>query len=239
MKTFKQYISEEKLTPQPGTQLGSNPGGIHTSESGEKFYVKHPQNIDQGRVEAITGQIYHHMGIHTTGTTIQDVNGKEGVVSKWNEHLRPMGTSDFRELTPEQANHMGRIFHAAVLTKNWDVVGTGIDHGEGNLMLHKQTGQIYSIDHGGSFHFRARGASKDYGDDIGEVHSLKQNSDAGRVFSHVFKQHPNAEKDGLQAVHNMDMDHVHSVFKNSGLSNWQDLHSNFVKRRQKLIDHYS
>ena len=41
-----------------------------------------------------------------------------------------------------------------------------------------------------------------------------------------------------ETVKNMDMNHIHHLFKTSGLDNWQDLHDNFVKRRENLIGSY-
>ena len=59
---------------------------------------------------------------------------------------------------------------------------------------------------------------------IHENDTLKNNNEAsGHVFKSVFKQHPEAEKKGLDSVRKIDDSHVHSLFKNSGLSNWKEL----------------
>lgn len=234
MLTFKQFFNEE-LVKEKGTQYGSNPGGVHTdSETGEKFYVKHYKNSDQGKVEALTSNIYKHMGIHTLDPEFKQVNGKDSIVTKWNSDLKTMKPSHFEKLEPHQADQIGRMYHAAVLTKNWDIVGLEHD----NIMMHKN-GNLHAVDQGGSFHFRAMGESKPYGSDIGEHHSLRHNEHpSGHVFSTVFKNHPAAEHNGLHAVKNMDDEHVHGLFKNSGLSNWKDLHKNFMERKKKLLDKY-
>lgn len=233
MKSFIQFVTES-ISIQPNTKLGSNPGGIHVDAMGNKHYVKKYANHDQAKVEALAGKIYGHMGIKT----VEPQHLGNGVVStKWNPDIKPMKTRDFGKIDHEQASQVGRMHAAAVVTKNWDIVGTGVDHGEGNIMRHQKTGELHAIDHGGAFHFRARGGPKDFGPDIGENHSLRNSdNESGHVFSTVFKQHPHAEKAGIDALHHMDMGAVHKDFSESGLSNWKELHHNFQHRRQSLLD---
>lgn len=235
MQTFNEFLSEEKYTPEKGTQMGSNEGGIHTDSSGQKHYIKHYRNGDQAKVEALTGKIYQHMGIHTLKPQHEMVNGKHSIVTKYNGDLKGMKPHEFEHLDHKQAGQIGKMYHAAILTKNWDVVGLEHD----NIMKNKKTGDLHAIDHGGSFHFRAQGAHKDYDPNIGEHKSLRNNHEAsGHVFSHVFKNHPEAEKSGLDSVRKIDDNHIHGLFKNSGLSNWKELHHNFNERKKKLLAHY-
>lgn len=235
MKRFKEFVAEA-MVPERGTQYGSNEGGIHTdSDTGEKHYVKYYKNPDQGKVEALTAQIYDHMGIKTLKPTTGMVNGREAVSSSWNPDLRQMKPSEFEKLSPEQAGHIGRMYHAAVLTKNWDIVGLEHD----NIVQHKKTGELYSVDQGGAMHFRARGGPKPYSDDVAEHGTLRDNHEAsGHVFSTVFAQHPHAEQEGLEAVRNMNDEHIHGLFANSGLSNWKELHGAFMKRKANLLKKY-
>lgn len=234
MKTFKTFL-EEDLTPLAGTQYGSNEGGIyHDQKNDKRYYIKHYHNADHAKVEALTGQIYHHMGIHTLQPKYDKINGKHSVVTEWNPHLKQMKPHEFDDITKENAHDIGKMYHAAVLTKNWDIVGLEHD----NIVKHKD-GHLVSVDQGGSFHFRARGSHKDYDNDIGEHQSLRNNPEAsGHVFTSAFNQHPSAEHDSLKSVKNMNDDHVHNLFKNSGLSNWKELHSNFMERKKKLLNHY-
>lgn len=231
MRSFQSFLAEG-LTPVPNTQYGSNEGGVYRDEDGKKFYVKHYDDPEQGRVEALTGKIYSHMGIKNLGPEVKSVGGKEAVVTPWNDSLESMHHSEFEHLTPSQRKDIGRIYHGAVLTKNWDVVGLTHD----NLMRNRDTGDIHSVDHGGSFHYRARGGPKEYGPDVKELQSLRYNSDAsGHVFHHVLSSDPEAYRAGHEAVKNMDMDHVHRLFQESGLKNADELHRNFVERRNKLL----
>jgi len=231
MKSFRMFL--EELKPVSGTQYGSNPGGVHQdSKTGDKFYVKHYANPDQAKTEALTGKIYNHMGIHTVNPEMHE---KSGIKTKWNSDVRQMKPKEFENLNHHQANQIGKMYHAATLTKNWDIVGLEHD----NIVHNDKTGNLHAIDHGGSFHFRARGGGKEYGPDIAEKNSLRNNNEAsGHVFSTVFKHHPEAEKHGLEAVKNIDDKHIHHLFSTSGLDNWKELHHNFNKRKEALIASY-
>jgi hypothetical protein len=234
MKSFLTFIAEQ-YTPEHGTQYGSNDGGIHTdTKTGKKMYIKYYHNPDQAKVEALTGKIYNHMGLHTLNPQHEVIGGRHAVVTEWNPNLNRMKPHEFDSLTRNQAHDVGKMYHAAVLTKNWDIVGLEHD----NIVKHND-GTLHAIDHGGAMHFRAQGGPKDYDGEIGEHGSLRNNSNAsGHVFKSAFSQHPDVERSSLSAVKNIDDDHIHHLFKTSGLSNWQELHSSFMARKQKLLAHY-
>lgn len=227
-----QHMVREELQPVEGTQKGSNPGGIHHDERGNKYYVKHYANDQQAKAETLAGKIYHHMGIHTLKP---EMHGEKSVKTKWNEDVKPQHPSAYDKPSKKHAHQLGKMYHAAILTKNWDIAGLEHD----NIVHNKKTGNLHAIDHGGAFHFRAQGAHKDYGEDIAEKKSLRGNGQAsGHVFDSAFKHHPEAEHKGLEAVKKIDDKHVHHLFKTSGLKNWKELHSSFVKRKENLIKSY-
>lgn len=232
MKKFRQFYLNEVMDTLPGTQYGSNPGGIHVDSAGQKHYIKQYSNPDQAKVEALSGKLYGMMGVKTANP---EYAGSGRVTTPWNENLKRMEPRDFERLNPTQQHQIGRMYHAATLTKNWDIVGLEHD----NIMHNTATGDLHAIDHGGAFHFRARGGPKDFGSDIGEHKTLRNNDGAsGHVFSTVFKQNPNVERESLEGVRQLHPDRVHQAFRDSGLKNWQDLHQNFEARRQKLLGHY-
>ena len=234
MLSFKQYILEE-FSKLSGA-LGSNEGGIYKDENGNKFYRKEYKNGDQAKVEALASKLYNHMGIKTQNPEYSHENGKHFITTKWDDKIEPSHPKDYSKLSKKQADQLSLMHHGAVLTKNWDIVGLEHD----NVMKNKETHDFSSIDHGGAFHFRAMGGHKDYGSDIDEHKSLLDPSRAsGHVFGEVIKQHPTSHKDTIHNIKNMDMDHVHNVFKNSGLNNWKELHDNFVKRKTKLEGVYN
>lgn len=239
MSKFVPFSEFQRLSESykkiPNSQLGSNDGGIYTSQTGEKVYAKHYKNDDQAKAEVLSGKIHRHLGIHTTGAEHKTFNGHPAVVSKFNDNLKQMRPSEFKSLDDRQAAQMGKMYHAAVLTKNWDVVGLGHD----NIVKDSKTGDLHSIDHGGSFHFRAMGNHKDYDPEISEHSSLRNdNENSGQVFNHVFKNHPQAEHEGIKAVRGLDDAKIHHDFKTSGLPNWKELHKNFQERKNKLLAKY-
>lgn len=232
--TFKHFINEEELTPVSGTQYGSNPGGVHVDHKGNKHYVKFYKDGEQAKTEALTGKIYNHMGIKTLNPEYRQINGKHAVVTPWNKHLSQMHSHEFEKVNSHQAHQLGKMYHAAVLTNNWDVVGLEHD----NIVKHKN-GDLHSVDQGGAMHYRARGSSKEYGSDIPEHSSLRKPSrPSGHVFNSVFKRHPEAEHKSLDSVKNIDDNHVKGLFANSGLKNWKSLHKSFQSRKEALLNKY-
>jgi hypothetical protein len=234
MLTFKQFV-QEALTRVKGTQYGSNEGGVHVdSDTGEKYYVKHYENPDQAKSEVLAGKIYDHMGIKTLNPEYREIDGRPSVVTKWNDDLSQLGYHGSRQIDSDQANEIGKMYHGAILTKNWDIVGQDYDN-----ITKNSKGDLHAIDHGGTFEFRAQGGHKNYDRDIGEHQSLRNDEEAsGDLFNRTFKTHRNAERNGLDSVRNMNDDHIHSLFANSGLSNWEQLHSNFMEKKKKLLARY-
>jgi hypothetical protein len=232
MLTFKQYLEEQ--TKLSGA-LGSNEGGVYQDEDGSKHYKKVYRNGDQAKVEALTGKLYSKLGVKNFNPEYKNENGKHIITTKWDDDVRPSKPSDYKHISKDQADQLAKMYHAGVLTKNWDIVGLVHD----NVMKNKKTGDYSSIDHGGAFHFRAQGGHKDYTPDIDEHKSLMDPSRAaGHVFGEVNKQHPNAFKDNIHTVKNLKDDEIHHIFKNSGLKNWEELHHNFNERKKKLIAKY-
>jgi hypothetical protein len=232
MKTFKIFTEELKKV---SGQLGSNPGGIYKdSDTHEQYYMKTPDNHDQAKTEVLSAKLSHLMGIHTTNP---ELHGKS-IKSKFNPNLVPL-TSKHHNLTIEHHKQLGKIFAAGVLHKNWDIAGSGIDAGQGNIMVDKKHGHLVSIDQGGSFNFRAQGGHKDYDPEIHEHDSLRDSSmsEGAKRFNEALA-HPETHKAIHDSLKNLDMDKVHHLFKNSGLSNHEELHTNFKARHKKLLDKY-
>lgn len=236
MKSFRQFTEElQKISGQ----MGSNPGGIyHDSDTNKKYYIKHPDNSEQAKTEVLSAKLHGLMGIHTLNPKLVTVHGnKPSVSTEFNDNLEPLKSSHIPSLTPEHHKQLGKIYAAGVLTKNWDALGTGIEYGQGNVSHDKKTGHLVSTDQGGSFNFRAQGGHKDYGSDIAEKDSLRNPSisEGAKLINHAMSN-PEVQKHVHETLKGMDMDKVHHAFKTSGLSNWQDLHKNFVERHKKMID---
>lgn len=231
MKKYSEFIAEMKKL---GDRLGSNDGGTYEDHEG-KHYIKSYKDPNQTRSEVLTSKIYKHMGIHTPDHHLVDHDGKPSVKSKWNPHMKPMHLKHFHNLNHDQHTQVGRLHHAAVLTNNKDAFGLVYD----NVMKHKKTGDLHSIDHGSSFNFKAKGQHKEYHHDpTPEIEDFKKDHPSGRVFSHVFHKDPGAIHRAMHSVKHMDMHHIHHLFKTSGLPNHEELHKTFVERRKRLMKHY-
>ena len=240
MKSFQQFLYE-KLVQQSASR-GSNDGGVYKeTDDNSEHYIKHPFNPDQAKSEVLSGKIHNLMGVHTLNPKISHVESNRlSVSTKFNHNLEPLKSKHLPSLTSEHHKQLGKIYAAGVLTKNWDALGTGIEHGQGNVAIDKKRGHFVSLDQGGSFNFRASGKYKDYKNDISEKDSLRDPkiSAGAHIINHAMSN-PEVKPHVLHTLKRMDMGKVHEAFKNSGLHNWEELHKNFTERHQKLIDHLS
>lgn len=231
-KTLKQFLAEA-FVKQPGTQLGSNPGGIHVDDDGSKHYIKKYHNAEQAKAEVLAGKIYDHMGIKTLTPEMHDTHH---VKTKWNDNVSTKSPSFYNKPSAKHAEQLGKIYHAAILTKNWDILGP---HDLGNIVHNKKTDDLHSIDHGGAFHFRAQGGYKNYDSNISEKETLlKDQGLSSRVFNNAFKHHPGVENHALESIKNINHRHIKKLFEESGLSNWRGLHDTFNKRFDNLLSSY-
>jgi hypothetical protein len=218
-----------------GGQLGSNPGGIHADAEGNRYYVKYYRNPDQARVEELSSKIFGHMGVETPRPALREVNGKQALMTSWNTDLKQIEPRECK-LNEQQQEQIGRMYLAAVLTKNWDVAGLTHD----NIVLNTKTGDLVEVDAGGSKHFRAQGGPKDYGPDANELTSLRNPANAsGEIFNKVFTQNPKAETKAVDWVKNLPMNTIKDEFEKSGLPNHATLYNSFEKRREAILAHYA
>ncbi len=163
-KALKAPVDDIATWKKVGGQKGSNPGGLYEAPDGQRYYVKLYADPNQARTELASNAIHRMLGVEMPEVTLRDWDGKLALVSKWRPDLKAMSAADMIN-RPEE---MAKIFHASVLTKNWDVVGLEFD----NVMLAKN-GRLVMIDAGGSFKYRARGGAKAYEAIPEEVKTLR------------------------------------------------------------------
>ena len=235
MLRFSQYCKlYENYKPIPGTRFGSNPGGVHIHEpTGQKFYVKFPKSPEQAKVEAATADLYNALGIRTLNPEVHDIGGRTALVTRWDDNLHSLQDSrDYHNemKDPEREKELALMHHAAIMTANRDIVGMDYT----NVMKDKNTGQLVSADQGGSMHYRAQGAPKDFEPDISDVQSFQNpRYESGSVFSRV---NPDVLKQQSVKLKNLTDDQVDSIMNKHGLGHLADT----VKaRRDMLIKHYS
>ena len=238
MKSFKQLT--EELTKLSGQQ-GSNPGGKYKdNETGKEYYIKHPKAEHQDKTEVLSAKIHELMGVKTLKPELTDHDGKKSVKTEYNNDLMPLKSQHLDKLTSDHHKQIGRIYAAGVLTKNWDAFGTGMDHGEGNVMVDKKKGHLVSIDQGGSFNHRAQGGHKPYDTDISEKDTFRDpKMSEGAKFINKALEHPEVKDHIKNTLQNLNLNKVHEEFKNSGLENHEELHKNFLEKHKKMLAHFS
>lgn len=200
----------------------------------QRYYVKFYADEGQARTEFASNAIHRMLGVEMPELTLRDLNGKLALVSKWRTDLKAMSAADMISHPGE----MAKIFHASVLTKNWDVVGLEFD----NVMLAKN-GRVVMIDAGGSFKYRAQGGAKAYEAVPAEVKTLRDaqlNRQSASVFNAIFDKNAWLERDGAEDLLKLKKTDVKKAFEQAGFAKAEinDLTETLWKRRQALIDRY-
>jgi len=234
VKHFTQFIAEA-LEAQPRTQYGSNTGGIHVdTETGDKHYLKFPEENEQAHVEVAASKMYDRIGLPTLAPQTHQKGARTGVISKWRADLEPSSKdgliSDLKN--PEHASRIALAHHAAVITNNRDILGLAFD----NILKHKKTGEYVSADQGASLHYRAMGEKKDFDKDIKPLVDGFQNSayPAGQVFSKV--PHSAMKSAAQHIKQHMTDDVIDQSLAGHGL----EKHAGTIKaRRDALIKHFA
>lgn len=196
-------ITNEYLEYMPGSQGGTNPGGIFKHKlTGKKFYGKFYTNPEQGRAELLANSLANEIGIGAPQSRMLTVDvptemtarlGKkkrEIVLTEFIEGLEKLGDKVKKKWVQEQLAKQ-HIF--AGLVEDWDVIGLDYD----NLLVDKNL-KVYVVDQGGSFRFRAQGQEKPFGPNPHAFETLisDKNTAAKSVLGPVFESFtkPNSER---------------------------------------------
>lgn len=168
---------------QIGPQAGSNPGGLfQDTTTGEKWYVKFPDSVDNARNEALTAALYRLVGIDSTEYRLVTINGREGIASRWVDGL----VKDADALQSGKPTGIFDGFGADAWLANRDVIGQTYD----NLKL--LGNRAIRVDTGGGLRYRAQGGLKgeQFGDTVVEIDSMRDpryNAQAASVFGKMTK----------------------------------------------------
>lgn len=228
-KTYRQALLEgwHKI---PGTQYGSNHGGIHMDEAGNKTYMKFPATAEQAHAEVAVAKIYNKLGIRTVSPEIINHESKTGVSSGWNSDLKSLRREDFEHLAknPKHADALALMHHAAIITGNRDVVG--LDYG--NIMHDTKHDQLVSVDQGGALDHRAMGGKKEFASNIDDVESFKNpRYTVSHVFGAVQEHHPEAFKRAKERLKQLSDAEVSETMQSHSLGH----HSDTINLRKKLL----
>jgi SPP1 gp7 family putative phage head morphogenesis protein len=220
----------------PGTQRGSNEGGLYEAPGGERFYVKFPRDFDQARGEVAAATLYKLMGVETVEPRLINIGGRNAIASKFRTDLKKVGAKELTDAA--YAEDIAKVYQASILTKNWDAVGLDFD----NLMI-SDTGRVFIVDTGASFYWRAQGARKAFGPDIEEAQSLlnaSTNAQTARVFGEHFKRDVYLEQRGAYPAMNLTREQVEAEFRRVGFPEEEvaNLTGAVIGRRDLILDRY-
>ena len=239
-------VIDNSWTFKPHTQMGSNKGGIFIDPNGKEFYIKFYRNPLQVESEFAATKVHELMGVrvleiniavnqHDEFTDFSHIQkGKIGILSEFNPNLQILGRR-YNQITKSDAEHLGKSYVAAILCENWDIIGLDVD----NQVRDVAKGDLYSIDHGGSFEFRAQGGDKAFNaHDIKSQKSLRQYSPAKDVFDHVFTKFPEAETTAITNLKSIKLPMVTKIFQTAGFSNPSRFAKIIMTRVHRLLEHY-
>lgn len=196
-----------------GGQRGSNKGGLYKAPDGTLYYIKEYADVAQAKGEVAAHAINELLGLTTPQARIMTKGGKPVLVSKW---IGDAKTADIAELTKtaDSRRQLARIYAAAALTKNWDVVGLSMD----NILITSK-GRLVVIDAGGSFKHRAQGAAKVFAaGPVEEMTSLLDpaiNKSAAAVFGKLSEKERIAAIRALDGIKKSDLE---KIFVSAGYS---------------------
>lgn len=219
-------------TKIPGTQAGSNAGGIYTDENGKKFYVKLSQSDTHARNEVLADDLYKAAGIETTDLKLVDVgNGKLGTASAILEDSKPDLSSHLHDKKYLEKIQEG--FAVDALLSNWDVAGAMFDN-----VISDKHGNPVRVDPGGALLFRAMGSPKGnlFKDTAGEWDTLRDgsNSESKALFGSM----SNAQLiDSAKKVEALTPEKMNSIVDSLGFDEAQanELKTKLASRREDIL----
>lgn len=224
-------VSIEDWTEQPGTQKGSNPGGLYTDTSGQPWYVKFPKSEDHVKNELLAAKLYQAAGVAAPELQVISKGGKIGIASKWQDGLSKAG-SDIKH-----ADGALEGFAVDAWLGNYDSVGTGYDN-----LLKDASGKAVRIDVGGSLIFRAQGAKKtDFGNKVKELQTMLdsgKNTYAAAVFGGITPEQIEAGVAKVAAISEAQIKQMVDQFGPGDDAAKADLTKKLIARRKDLLKQY-
>lgn len=147
----------DQLTFEPGTQAGSNPGGLAKTNYGATYYMKYTKDLAHLQNELFANTFLDTLtkGLTPQLSVVMDSNGDlVGVASLFQPGLQKLNSKAASENLIDAAPdfYHDSIIHLALL--NYDFVGKDFD----NAFMGGY--QIYYLDQGGALKYRAMGELK-------------------------------------------------------------------------------
>ncbi len=214
-------IDSTDLDVQPGTQMGSMPGGVAVSKSnGKRYYVKRYENREQVRNEKVANAFYRAAGIRVPETTYVVENGSVvGVASEMIDGLTEDGNP----------NDAGAGFIMDSWLANWDVVGM-----DGDNLMTDADGNAVRIDQGGALTTRAQGEPKGsrFGNEVTETTRLREKNE---IFSRVSPANMRKGLDSLESISEQDIVSIVAENSTGDAASDSQLIETLIARRKDLL----
>ena len=176
-----------------GTTLGGSTGAsLMLDKDGNRYVVKRGASPEHIASEAATYDLYRAAGVPVPQTSYQTYRDGPVLISRFIEG-RPLGSLSGKELD-DAITKINKHFVVDALLANWDTVGMSRD----NIIIGKD-GVPYRIDVGGSLAYRAQGGTKEFGDKVGEIDTLRTSRDGAPIFG---KLSDKQVADQILALHN-------------------------------------
>lgn len=157
---------------------GSTGAALMRDPKGRKFVVKSGNSPEHVESEYLADRLYEAMGAAVPASRMSSRDGEPAKVAEYvaGKPLAHLSGEAKQAAYAKLREH----FVADALLANWDVIGMGQD----NIIVDSK-GTPYRIDNGGSLKFRAQGAPKTYGPEVGEIDTLRSSNQGKPVFGSV------------------------------------------------------
>ena len=218
MDSLEKYASQE----------GSNPGGYYKDKKGNRYYVKF-MSKERVNNEVLAARLYRAMGEDVPDLGVVKTKDSHGIVSPIIDGLEK---NKRKLLSGDIDKGIEDAFITDAWLANWDVVGAGYD----NLLVSGR--KAVRIDVGGALNFRAQGARKTWGNDVGALFSLRDttlNPTAGNVFKNVTDADMIRGARKLEALAEKDIKIIVNRIGGSG-SDMDELATKLIARRKYILE---
>jgi hypothetical protein len=166
-------------------RLGSNPGGLHADQSGERWYLKQYQGAnaeDRTRNEKLTAELYRLAGVPHADARLTEWNGRPALASRfiWGRELGEHDPEKYGAIKGLREN-----FPVDAWLSNYDAMGTHL-----NNVVVTDDGVAHRIDAGGGLRYRATGKLKTHYDsnaarELEDMRDPEVNPWIAKVFGNV------------------------------------------------------
>ncbi len=162
---------------QVNIAVGSNQGFWAEDETRQQWYIKMYPHPSQVIVEQLSNEVYRELGIPVAETKIITLGDRVAFCSKKLPNVSLCSVADL-----EKDSEFKKYFVVDAYLGNRDVIGEGNQEAQNVVRSNER---FYRIDQGGCMIFSAQGDRKDFGRDVAEIDSMRNeaiNPAAAKVF---------------------------------------------------------